>query len=137
MRRESFAMRKRILIVDDDTLLTRTINMCLSQRGHDITVASSGIEAVKQLFKEQPDLLVLDIGLPDCDGWFLTTLLKKLGWADRVPVIMMSVLDPDRGKISETKPYAYIQKPFDMGHLIHTVEKSLGEKANLTPCSSP
>jgi len=125
------------LIVDDDILLAHTMSLCLSQRGHIVTIASSGIEAVKQLFKEQPDLLVADIGLPDCDGWFIGGLVRKLGWADRVPVIMMSVLDPDREKITQNRPYAYIQKPFDMGHLIQTVEKTLGEVANLKPCPNP
>lgn len=127
---------KKIIIVDDDALLTHTMGMCLKQRGHEVRAVGSGVEAVKFLFKDNPDVVVVDIGLPDCDGWFLAKLLGKLDLAKRVPVIIMSVLDPDRAKIAEARPYAYIQKPFDMGQLIQVIEKSLSEENDLAACSS-
>ena len=117
--------RKKILVVDDDALLSKTINMCLSKRGHDVKVFYSAADAVKCLFDEKPDLLVLDIRLPDCDGWFLAKLLEKLELAERVPLVVISVLEPDRGKVAEAKPYAYIQKPFDMAQLMQVVERGL------------
>ena len=119
--------RKRIIIVDDDPLISKTINMCLSKRGHDVKVFYSGADMVKHLFDEKPDSILLDIRLPDCDGWFIARLLEKFNWARSVPLIVMSVLEPDRKKVAEFKPHAYIQKPFDMGFLIQTVEQSLGE----------
>ena len=120
--------RKKIIVVDDDALLSKTIDICLSKRGHEVKVFYSGVDAVRHLFDEKPDLLVLDIRLPDCNGWFLAKLLEKLEWDEKVSVIVISVLDPDRGKVAESKPYAYIQKPFDMGQLTQTVERSLSEK---------
>lgn len=120
--------RKRILIVDDDTLLSKTIDICLSKRGHDVKVFYSGADTVKYLLEGKPDLIVLDIRLPDCDGWFIARLLEKLEWTEKVPIIVISVLEPDRGKVAEVKPYAYIQKPFDMGQLVQTVERSLSEE---------
>ncbi len=129
--------KKKIMIVDDDILLAHTMDMCLSKRGHEVKAVYTGVDAVKSLFKEKPDLMVLDIGLPDCNGWFLAKLLGKLDWAEKIPIILMSILDPEREKIAEAKPYAYIQKPFDMGQLIGMVEKSLSEESNLAACSSP
>ena len=121
--------RKRILIVDDDSLLAKTIDMCLSKKGYDVKVFYRGVDAVKYLFEEKPDLVLLDIRLPDCDGWFLAKLLEKLELAERVPLVVISVLEPDRGKVAEAKPYAYIQKPFDMAQLMQVVERSLvGER---------
>lgn len=121
--------RKRILIVDDDSLLAKTIDMCLSKKGYDVKVFYKGADAVKYLFEEKPDLVLLDIRLPDCDGWFLAKLLEKLELAERVPLVVISVLEPDRGKVAETKPYAYIQKPFDMAQLMQVVERTLvGER---------
>ena len=117
--------RKKIVIVDDDTLLSKTIYMCLNKKGYDVKVFYSGADAVRCLFEEKLDLLVLDIRLPDCDGWFIARLLERRQWAEKVPLIVISVLEPDRGKIAEAKPYAYIQKPFDMGHLLQTIERSL------------
>jgi DNA-binding response OmpR family regulator len=118
--------RKRIVIVEDDPLISKTINMCLSKRGHEVKAFYSGADMVKYLLDEKPDSILLDIRLPDCDGWFIAGLLEKFEWAKSVPVIVMSVLDPDNRKVSEFKPHAYIQKPFDMGFLIQTVEQSLG-----------
>jgi DNA-binding response OmpR family regulator len=117
--------RKRILIVDDDSLLAKTIDMCLSKKGYDVKVFYKGADAVKYLFEEKPDLILLDIRLPDCDGWFLAKLLEKLELAERVPLVVISVLEPDRGKVAEAKPYAYIQKPFDMAQLMQVVERGL------------
>jgi len=122
---------KKIIIVDDDALLSKTINICLSKRGHEVKVFYSGVDAVRHLFDEKPDLMVLDIKLPDCNGWFLTKLLEKLEWTEKVPVIVISVLEPDRGKVAESKPFAYIQKPFDMGQLTQTVERSLSGEVPL------
>jgi DNA-binding response OmpR family regulator len=122
---------KKILVVDDDALLSKTIDICLSKRGHEVKLFYSGVDAVRYMFEEKPDLVVLDIKLPDCNGWFLTTLLVKLEWAEKVPVIVISVLEPDRKKVNELKPFAYIQKPFDMGQLTQMVEKSLNKDSSL------
>ena len=121
----SAVARKKIVIVDDDALLSKTIDMCLSKKGHDVKVVYTGVDAVKHLFDEKPDSILLDIKLPDCDGWFIAKLLDKLESTKKVPLIVISVLEPDRGRIAETKPYAYIQKPFDMGQLMQAVEGSL------------
>ena len=116
---------KKILIVDDDRLVAKTIDMCLSKRGYQVKVLHNGAAAVKYLFEEKPDLMILDIRLPDCDGWFIMELLEKLEAAQKVQVIVISALEPDRHKVSEAKPYAYVQKPFDMGQLIQIAERSL------------
>lgn len=119
--------QKKIVIVDDDSLLSKMIDICLRQRGHEVKVCHSGVDAVKYLFGDKPDSMVLDIRLPDCDGWFIARLLEQLEGMSNVPVIVLSVIDPDRREVAQLKPYAYIQKPFDMGHLMETVERSLSE----------
>jgi DNA-binding response OmpR family regulator len=116
---------KRILVVDDDSLLAKTIGLCLSKRGHKVNVFNNGAGAVKHLFEEAPDLIVADLRLPDCDGWFLAHLLEKMDLSQKIPLIIISVLDPDRGKVAAAKPSAYIQKPFDMGQLMEAVERNL------------
>ena len=69
--------------------------------------------------------------MPDCDGWFIARLLEQLEGMSNVPVIVLSVIDPDRREVAQLKPYAHIQKPFDMGHLVETVERSLSEDRSL------
>ena len=128
-------MNKRIVVVDDDLLLLKTIDICLRKRGYDVNTFHNGADAVKHFFAQKPDLIMLDIRLPDCDGWFIAKLLEKLDWTQEVPLVVISVLEPDRRKVAETKPYAYIQKPFEMGQLVQTlvqtVEKGLTEGATL------
>lgn len=116
---------RKILIVDDDHLFTRTLELSLRNRGCEVKVLYSAAAAVKSLIHEKPDLIVLDIRLPDCDGWFIPELMRELEMAEGVAVIVMSVLDPDSHMITLNKPYAFIQKPFDMGEFIHLVESSL------------
>ena len=122
---ETDAMGKKILVIDDDTLISKMIDLCLTKRGHSVSVSCSGVDAVKYLVEETPDSVVLDIRLPDCEGWFIAALLDELRGAGKVPVIVTSVLEPDRRKVAQFQPYAYIQKPFDMGRLVQTVESSL------------
>ena len=125
---QSTDVKKKILVVDDDHLLTRTIDMGLRNRGYDVKVLYSAAAAVKSLIHEKPDLIVLDIRLPDCDGWFIPELMRELEMAEGVAVIVMSVLDPDSHMITLNKPCTFIQKPFDMRELIELVESSLGSR---------
>ncbi len=119
--------RKKVLVVDDNYLLSKTIDICLRKRGHDVRVFCNGTDAVKYLSEEKPDSIVMDMKLPDCDGWFIARLLGELEWAKNIPLIVTSVLEPSGGRVAEAKLYAYIQKPFDMGLLLQTVERSLSE----------
>ena len=131
-------MSKRVLVIDDDCLLLKTIQICLSRRGHDVKAFHRGVDAVKCLFQEKLDLMVLDLRLPDCDGWFLAKVLQEIGSGERVPLIVISVLEPDRKKVAEFRPYAYIQKPFDMGHLMQVIDRSLSTDSGtveMTPAS--
>jgi DNA-binding response OmpR family regulator len=119
--------RKKVLVVDDNSLLSKTIDICLRKRGHDVRVFCNGTDAVKYLSEEKPDSIVMDMKLPDCDGWFIARLLGELEWAKNIPLSVTSVLEPEGGKAADVKLYAYIQKPFDMGLLLQTVERSLSE----------
>jgi DNA-binding response OmpR family regulator len=123
--------RKKIIVVDDDTLLAKTMRICLSKRGYDARVFYNGTDAIKCLTEEKPDLLILDLRLPDCDGWSLAKFVERCEWAETVPLIIISALEPDRVKIAEVKPFAYIQKPFDMGQFMQIVERSLAGETSL------
>src|SRR4030042_2495572 len=112
-------MQKKIMIVDDDSLTAKTMCICLTKKGHEVKVFHNGVDAVKYLFEvdERPDSIVLDLRLPDCDGWFIAKVLEKLDGGKEVPFIVASVLEPDGRKVAEAKPYAYLRKPFDIGQL--------------------
>jgi DNA-binding response OmpR family regulator len=122
----SIAMnKKKIAIIDDDPLISNLIDICLRNRGHDVKVLNSGIDAVKYLFEEKPDSILLDIVLPDCDGWFIAKLTKTIEQINSVPLIIMSVLEPETASLNTIQPHAFIQKPFAIDQLLQTVEMSL------------
>ena len=121
-------MAKKIVIVDDNAILSEAISMCLRWRGHSVQVCHGSADAYLHISAEQPDLLILDPGLPDSDGWQLVNFLAEREPTEMVPIIVVSIHDPDRRNLARVKPYAYIQKPFDMGQLMQTIDEGLGER---------
>src|SRR5207249_1372290 len=81
-------MAESILIVDDEVPILNSLSKILEDEGYDVTVAKSGTEALKLMTTEPPDLLLLDIWMPEMDG--LETLRRAREQAPRVPVMMMS-----------------------------------------------
>ena len=121
-------MAKKIVIVDDNAILSEAISMCLRWRGYSVQVCRSSADAYLYISVERPDLLVLDPGLPDSDGWELVGLLAEHESTETIPIVVVSIQDPDRRSLAKVRPYAYIQKPFDMGQLIQTIENGLDER---------
>ena len=120
-------MAKKIVIVDDNAILSEVISMCLCWRGHSVQICRSSADAYLQILAEQPDLLILDPGPPDSDGWQLINFLAEYEFVEIVPIIVVSIQDPDRRNLTKVRPFAYIQKPFDMGQLIQAVGEGLDE----------
>jgi two-component system KDP operon response regulator KdpE len=114
----------RILIVDDEPAIARALRPALQAQGFAIQVAASGAEALAGLESASPDLILLDLGLPDVDG---VTLLQQIRARLHVPVIVLSVRGADRDKISALDSGAddYLTKPFSMGELLARIRVAL------------
>ncbi|GIV78027.1 MAG: DNA-binding response regulator [Litorilinea sp.] len=117
-------MHSRVLIVDDDRLLRRTVAAHLEQAGFRIQGASSGEEALLLIHQEPPDLILLDIGLPDLDGF---DLLRRLRQDHQIPVIFVTARRRELDEIIGLEIGAddYIVKPFDIDVLIAHVRAVL------------
>ncbi|MGC2175704.1 MAG: response regulator transcription factor [Acidimicrobiales bacterium] len=105
-----------VLVVDDDHSLLRALRLGLEADGHDVTTAPNGERGISMTALQSPDLVVLDIGLPDLDGLVVTHRIRQ--WSE-VPIIILSATgDPDR-KIEALNAGAndYVTKPFSMGEL--------------------
>src|SRR6476661_5184185 len=101
----------RILIIDDEPAIARAVRPALQAQGFTVTVAPTGADALAQLESAAPDLILLDLGLPDVDG---VTLLQQIRARLSVPVIVLSVRGAD-----------YLTKPFSMGELLARVRVAL------------
>jgi DNA-binding response OmpR family regulator len=118
-------VKQKILLIENDRLLSKAIYICLSKKGYGVEVFQDGEQAVRHLLQIKPDSIVVDLEKPGCDVWFMAELLEKFGWAKRVPLILLSGLETEVGGTTEVRHWAQIQKPFDMGELVQIVERSL------------
>lgn len=114
----------RILIVDDEAAIRRLLSTGLSAQGYSVVEAETGEMAIDLAQRAAPDLLILDLGLPDIDG---TEVLRRIRCGSLVPVIILSVRDDETGKVAALDLGAddYITKPFGMDELLARVRTAL------------
>lgn len=114
----------RILIIDDEKQIRRLLRVALEGHEYKISAAASGQEGLRQITTFHPDLVILDLGLPDING---QEMLKKIrGWSE-VPIIILSVHNQEEEKIQALDAGAndYVTKPFSMGELLARIRAAL------------
>lgn len=121
----------RILVVDDDAILQRTLRINLRARDHEVLLAGSGKQALSTFGSEQPDLVVLDLGLPDIDG---VEVLRRIRKVSSTPVIVLSARQQADDKVEALDEGAddYVSKPFSIDELMARVRVALRRGPNET-----
>jgi DNA-binding response OmpR family regulator len=117
-------MNKRILIIEDDPALAKVLTDNLTFEGFEVVHAASGVSAIKQVRTSTPDLVVLDIMLPDADGFELCGVIRQKG---RIPIIMLTARGQKADKLRGLDLGAddYITKPFDLQEFLARVRAVL------------
>ncbi len=107
----------RVLVVDDEPAIRRYLRISLMAHGHTVFEAATGQAAVAAVSAQRPDLVILDLGLPDLNGIEVTRLLRE--WA-QIPIIIVSVSEQEADKIAALDAGAddYMTKPFSLGELL-------------------
>jgi two-component system KDP operon response regulator KdpE len=105
------------LVIDDELQIRRLLRVCLEANGYRVMEAATGQEGITEAAQRKPDVVVLDLGLPDMDG---VTVLKRLREWSRVPVVVLSVRDREEDKIAALDNGAddFVTKPFGTGELL-------------------
>ncbi|OGF98139.1 MAG: hypothetical protein A2Z06_05160 [Candidatus Glassbacteria bacterium RBG_16_58_8] len=118
---------KKILVVDDEPNIVRMLESRLKASGYEVITASNGLEALNTARSEKPDLIILDIMLPEMDGYKVCAMLKYDIEHSRIPIIMLTARahESDRKLGAELGVQEYIVKPFDGKELMKTIEKHL------------
>jgi two-component system, OmpR family, KDP operon response regulator KdpE len=108
---------QRVLVVDDENAIRRYLKTALSAQGFAVYEASDGQEALNAVVENRPDIIILDLGLPDFDGVEVTRRLRE--WSN-TPIIILSVREAEQDKISALDAGAddYLTKPFGTGELM-------------------
>ncbi|KQR32119.1 two-component system response regulator [Rhizobium sp. Leaf155] len=123
----------RILVVDDEPQIRRFLRPALAAAGYDVIEAENGADAIKAAATSAPDVIILDLGLPDMDGKDVIANLR--GWST-LPIIILSARDRETEKIAALDLGAddYIEKPFGIGELtarIRTAMRHVGKSESL------
>ncbi len=121
----------RVLVVDDDAQIRDLTRIVLADAGFEVLTAASGREALRSVRDEDVDLVLLDINMPEMDGWQTLRLLKADDARRDLPVVMFSVKSEFRDKIVGMQEGAadYITKPFRADELIARVRRLLAASA--------
>jgi len=122
----------RILVVDDEKAIQRFLKSALSSAEFSVHIAGSGKEALAAAIAIRPDLVILDLGLPDMDG---VEVLRRLREWTQVPVIILSVRDREDDKVKALDSGAddYVTKPFGIGELLARMRVALRKAIQSSP----
>jgi two-component system KDP operon response regulator KdpE len=114
----------RVLVVDDEHSIRRLLNTSLAAHGFTVIEATTGAEALTMVVERHPDIILLDLGLPDMDG---IEVVRRLREWDKTPIIILSVRNQEAEKIAALNAGAddYMTKPFGIGELIARIHVSM------------
>ena len=118
----------RILVVDDEKLIRTMICELLRHAGHEVEGAPNAFRALEILGDRRFDLLLLDVMMPNMDGYELMSTIREDAAFSEVPVIAVTALDDEKNKqrIRDLGFFAHVAKPFEGKHLLAVVERALG-----------
>jgi two-component system, OmpR family, KDP operon response regulator KdpE len=133
--RELTAVAK-VLVVDDDSALLRALHLGLRARGHEVITAVNGEQGLSQTALTSPDVVVLDLGLPDIDG--LTVCERIRHWSD-VPIVVLSAIGSEDRKVAALDGGAddYVTKPFGMAELEARIRTAIRHRGAEAPEETP
>lgn len=119
---------QRVLVIDDEETIRRFLRVTLSSQGYTVIEQPSGQEGISSAATEKPDVIILDLGLPDIDGIEVTRLLRQ--WT-QIPIIILSVRGSENDKIAALDAGAddYLTKPFGVGELLARLRAAIRRSA--------
>lgn len=114
----------RILVIDDEKQIRRLLKVALTGHGYEVEEADCGQDGLNKAAAYKPDLIILDLGLPDMDG---LEVIRRLREWSKIPVIILSVKEQENDKITALDAGAddYVTKPFGMGELLARIRAAI------------
>lgn len=121
---------KVILVIDDELQILRLLKVSLSVHGYEVYEANNAEDGLIKAFKAKPDLIILDLGLPDSDG---IDVLTKLRESSKVPVVVLTAREHENDKVLAFDLGAddYVTKPFGMGELLARIRNALRHSSDV------
>ena len=125
-------MSHKLLLIDDSKDMQKLVGMFLEREGYEVIQSSDGREGLRQLAHTQPDLVLLDIMMPEVDGWETCRRIREIS---SVPIIMLTAKSQelDIGRGLEMGADDYVTKPFDMSELKARIQSLLRRAKEMAP----
>ena len=123
-------MDKKILVIEDDPATSRLVDYTLRHEGYQVSKASNGLEGIRKVHEEKPDLLILDVMLPGMDGFEICHRLRSEPATAQLPILMFSAKAQEIDKNTGLKVGAddYLSKPADPSEIVKRVAILLARK---------
>jgi DNA-binding response OmpR family regulator len=128
-------MKKKILVVDDEDDILHFLELVLREKGYQVATAMGGQEALTKAQLERPDLVLLDIMMPQMDGWEVLKLLRVDDETATIPVAMLSARTEARDRVQGLQEGAvdYICKPFSLQELLGKIDAIFSQTVDGKP----
>jgi two-component system OmpR family response regulator len=120
-------MGNKILVVDDDPNICELVSIALSTKGYSVNIARTGLEGITGVTKFLPDLILLDMTLPDMEGVDVAKKIKDMDSSKKVPIVMMSGRGLSRGDVDSSLFAGILNKPFSLADLVKEAEKYISD----------
>lgn len=119
-------MGKRVLVIDDDPGILETVEGVLALEGYEVDLAWDGAQALQKVSVFLPSLIMLDIMMPQMDGYAVAAELQRNGWRPAIPLIVMTADGRAAAKASQIGAEGYVVKPFAIDTLVREVARLIG-----------
>ena len=118
----------KILVIEDDADIRKLLKQRLESEGYETAFAWDAVTALTAARKAEPDLVILDLGLPGGDGWVVMERLQTLAPFAMIPIVVVSAqpAEPTAERALAAGAYAFVTKPFDAEKLLAVVSEALG-----------
>lgn len=119
--------KKKILVVDDEESIRTVLEFTLAQAGYDVAAAANGDECLEQVYAFGPNLIILDLMMPQVDGWEVMRLLRANPETEKIPIVLLTAKGEIRDKLSALQQGAtdYVTKPFAKADLLKRLDEIL------------
>jgi DNA-binding response OmpR family regulator len=122
-------MRKKILIVDDDAEVVELLRFNFKKAGFAVGTAANGVDALKKACSLSPDLILLDLMLPELDGFAVCEILRRDPATSSIPVLMLTAVASEFARLTglDAGANGFLTKPFSLKQLVSRVQQLVGE----------
>ncbi len=121
----------KVLLVEDNEMNRDMLSRRLTRKGYEVSIAVNGLEGVEKAQTELPDIILMDMSLPELDGWEATRRLKSAEETNKIPILGLSAhaMAGDREKAMQAGCDDYDTKPVEFKRLLGKIEELLGNQA--------